>query len=518
MIYYDKKKNKKILKGIEKVYQAVKGTLGPKPKSAIISFNESLMIIDDGVTIANSIELDNELEKIGAKVLVEAANEMNQSVGDGTTTTIIISYYLIKESFKWISLGKKEEDIIEGIEIAKKMFLEFLDKNVKTVENISELKKVFYVSTGDEEITKLINEALEKIGINGNIVVESSNDEKSSLLIKKGYCYKSGFFVKEFNNKIFNEISNPLVLISDLKLEEESFDKINSIANSRNLLLVVKEIDREINKKIILNNIKNNRKIFVIKLVDDFKEERNTIIDLVMLTKSNFISKEMYFSLNSVSIDDFGTCEKVLINDNFTTFFFREDENKKEYIKELNDCLKKEKNAYSKEELKKRISSINNGVAYIKVGGNSELEIEKRKYKIIDGLKSLEAAKNDGIILGGAITNVKARIEIMDRVKDLPYRLRRGAKILLEASVLPFSTLASNNVFNKRKVLISLKKEKNINDFYVKSFGEGEIYDPMLVLKKAIGISTSIAKTFINTKTIIIKKEKTAVKDEFFEF
>lgn len=516
MIYYDKKKNKKILTGIKKVYNSVKDTLGPNPKSAIISYRENLVIIDDGVTIANSIELDDELEKLGAKVLVEAANEMNDQIGDGTTTTIIITYHLIKKCFKWISLGKKEEDICEGIEIAKKMFLDFLDKNAKSVENINELKKVFFVSTNDKEITKLVGDALEDIGIDGLIIAEDSNDDKSSLVIKKGYYYNGGLLINDFNKNIIKEFDNPLILITDLKVDIATINKINNIVNDKNILLIVKKIDKEVAKKIFSNNIRKDKKIFVIKLVDDFNDEKEKINDLVFLTNAKYISKKIHDSLKEITINDFGVCKKVLLKNNNTTFFFEDNELKYNYKQELNDLINKEKNYYLKEQYRKRLSSIEKGVAYIKVGGSSEVETEKRKYKIIDGLKAIDAAKMNGIILGGAITNIKAKIEIMNKINKLPYRLRRGAKILLEASVLPFSILTSNSVLIKRNIINKLKKEENVvYDFFEKKWTKDEIYEPMLMLKKAIEISTSIAKTFINTKTVIIKKEKNMIEKEF---
>ncbi len=513
MIYYNKKVRRKLLKGISKVYKATKNTFGPIAQYAILDFDSHMIIVDDGVSIVNSISLTDNIEQIGAKILIEAANQMNGTVGDGTTTTIIIAYALIKRCFKLLQLGFSPQTIISTIQDCFQLFTKELDKNVKKVNNINVLQKLFFVSTCDLELSQLFNQAINEVGLEGEIIVRSSNKENSYINIERGYHCNYGIYDNNINEN--GEINDPLIFISDITINSENLNILKNKCHKRNLLLIIKEIEREVKKKIIMNNIKNNDKIFVIKMKDELKEDKNTLIDLLTLTNTSFYSQDIYQSIEEIENIKLGECEKVLINSSFSTFFFKQTDKVIEYQKKIADEYKNLNNDYQKEELRKRIASFNKGVAYLYIGAFSDLELEKRKCKACDGIKVVQSSKEKGYCLGGGKEFLKIAQEMRKEINSYSYIRKKVAKEFLKAITFPFFVLCQNsNVSLIKRRNIKKDQTNRVYDFSKSEWTNDTIFDSYATIINSVAISISIANTFINTYTIIIK-EKVEENNEF---
>lgn len=488
MIYFKNEVSKKILNGAKKVYEATKSTLGPNNISSIIYKDEDILIVDDGFTIASSITLDDKIENIGAQILIEAASEMKYDVGDGTTSTIIMAYCLLKSILKRKKNINKTFEKIENIK--NKLFLE-LDKITKKADNNNILTKVFLTSTNDESLSLIIKNTLDKIGPNGIIDVEENVDETTLVEIEKGFYYYHGFYnesIFEYKNTVTS--FNPLIIILD---DAFDVDEIFTLVENSDLVLLAKEVSSDVVKKIILSNIRKKNKIFVIKL----DENKNNINDLIYLSR--------------YSIEKYGTCKKIIIDKNLTRFYF--DENIiNEYILELKKMKEEKANKLSIYNIERRISDLDKGSAVIKVGAKSELELKLKKYKIKDGINAIASAKTHGVVLGGGRGLLYA-------CKNIEFKSMEE-KIFLKAILKPFDCLIKNSEVDKR-CLSEIKKAKELKAFdFKKQKWDYELYEPVNIIKKSIDVAISIVKTLTKINSVIVceKSAKYISEEKMFDF
>lgn len=485
MLYFKNEVVKKILSGATKVYKAVRHTLGPNNCTSIIYRDDDFIVVDDGYTIANSINLEDKIENIGAKVLVNAASEMEIAIGDGTTSTIIIAYNLLKSILKIKNKGQSVNKIFEDIDLIKEKFFLELDKNVKKADNNNVLERVFYTSTNDSYLTSLIRKSLSIVGVHGMIDVRETSKDYSYVDVEKGYYYEHGFFnesIFEFENMV--EVISPYVFIQESITKENVIEFKKTLENdfdkniNKSILVITSSINEECIKEIILNNIEKNNKIFVIML-DRNKEIRN---DLIYLTKCKPLK--------------YGTCKRVIIDKRVSKFYF-DDDIIHDYTLELEKQLSEENNNYNKQRLLHLISSLNSGSAIIYLGGKSELEVKIKKMKTLDGIKAIDTARKYGVIFGGG----KEVLLVSKRMHFKTF----GEKVFKEAILAPLRCLLENcNV--KPKIIKKIFKGKY--DYQSIYFDDEKdcVYDPAKLLTSSIEIAISIVKVLAKIDGVIINE------------
>lgn len=475
MIYYKNDVKRKILLGAKKVYDATKNTLGPKNSTSIIYKNDEILIVDDGYTIANSITLDDKIENIGAKILIESASQMKYDIGDGTTSTIIIAYNLLKSIFKKRRL--KYYNLFNDIEnIKNKLFLE-LDKNTKKVDNINVLSKVFSLAVNDKILSENIKKALEMVGPNGAIDIIENNYDETEIEVVEGYYYYHGYYdesIFEYKNQV--QVEEPIIVIIN---EENSIEKIIDSLLDKNIILIIDKISIDLKKQIIVNNIRKKTKIFVIKL----DENKQIIGQIKKLSEYNDI--------------EYGKCKKVVITKELTRFYFC-DEIIEKYLNELNDVDENNKNKTNIYNIERLALNLIKGSAIIKVGAKSELELKLKKYKALDGVKAIEAAKKNGVILGGGRGLLLAckKIKIDNKTE----------KTFLQSILKPLTFLVKNTGTKLKKEIY--KNEDNISYDFILEKWDNELYEPVIIIKKSIEIAISIVRTLAKIDSIIIKKDE----------
>lgn len=492
MIYFKNEVSKKILKGAKKVYDATKHTLGPNNISSIIYKNDEILIIDDGYTIASSIVLEDEIENIGAKILIEAASQMKYEVGDGTTSTIIMAYSLLKSVLKYKFFGNKIDKVFSEIDNVKDRFILELDKITKKADNINILSNVFYMSFNDEDLKEMISKVLEKIGINGAIDVLENDGETTEVEIEEGYYYYHGFYDESiFEYREIVESNYPVVVFLE---EETEYNFIFDLIETKNadIILLVKSLSYEDKRKIVLNNIRKKYKIFVIKL----DENKRILHDLIYLTNYN--------------IEKFGRLKKAIITKDLTRFYFDKDVISN-YIHLKKEKLKKKQEKYAIYNIERDISNLNMGSAKIKVGGKSELELRLKKYKINDAISSLNIARKYGVILGGGRGILLAS-------KKIQYK-KRSEKIFFNSLIKPLKSLIKNCEVERcetKKIFSS--REEIVYDFKKKKW-ENDLYEPVFMVKRSIEIAVSVVKTLSKIDSVIIseKTKTSSVNDRFLE-
>ncbi|MGX7577324.1 Hsp60 family chaperonin [Candidatus Vidania fulgoroideorum] len=512
-LYNGKIFRKKILKGINKVCNYVKTTLGPTGSNVVIEKHfGSPVITKDGVTIAKEIVLKNKLENIGAQLIKEIADKTDDIAGDGTTTATVLSQTIINECYKNILLGYNSFKIQKELKKITKIILMRLKKMSKKINNNSEILHIASLSANDSEIGKIIAKAISKIGKNSNISIENGKFSYNELEIVKGFSFEKGyishFFLKENKNKII--LKNSYILLCEKKINNFNailpvLEKISK--QNLTLLIVVNSIDNDILNTIILNNARNIIKTVVVKIPGYGDNKENIIEDICLLTGCKTIK-----SYNKkIKFDFLGKAKKIEIKKNLTTIIKGNYNKKKlkEKINNLNKAVTKAASEYDVQKIKERISKLSGGIAVIKVGGNTETEIKEKKYRIQDAINSTKAALEAGVIPGGGIAFLKIAEWLKKKIK--PNKINIGFKILLKALYSPFIQILKNSGEEYKIILNKILKKPSCTGYDVKkkkfcNFYKVGIIDSAKVLKTAFKNAVSVSVLLLNTTHAIVNK------------
>ncbi|MGX7582965.1 chaperonin GroEL [Candidatus Vidania fulgoroideorum] len=516
MIKFKNNSRKKLLKGINKLANAVKITLGPKGKNVIIEKDfGSPLVTKDGVTVAKEIELKNKFENLGAQLLKEVSLKTNDIAGDGTTTATVIAQSLINEGLKQLSLGTNPIDLNKGIEKfcilsikeLKKMKKKIINKDIKKVASIS--------SNNDNNIGKIISKAFKKVGKTGVITVEENDTSDINILdVVKGMQIDQGYISPYFinNEKQCCVFEEPYILICNKKIENinEIIKLLEKLAKlSKPLLIIANDINSEILSTLIINNIRGNIKVSFIKSPGFGERKAEILEDISILTGGKLIGKEE--NIKKIGIKNLGSAKKVKISKDSTIFVngLGKKRKIKNRVKLIIKQIKNSNSEYEKEKLKERIAKLTTGIAVIKVGGVTESEMKEKKYRVEDALNATKAAIESGIVPGGGI----ALYKVSEKIKNIDTKFKEGKNVLIRAIKSPMIQILKNSGVEPKIVMSKIKNTNKNFGFNLKNMKycnmmKSGIVDPLKVVKYALKNAVSIAKLIIITDCSIISKKK----------
>lgn len=504
-----------MLRGVDKLANAVKVTIGPKGRNVVLDKEYvAPLITNDGVTIAKEIELEDPYENMGAKLVQEVANKTNEIAGDGTTTATVLAQAMIQEGLKNVTSGANPVGLREGIDKAVRVAVEALHDISQKVENKNEIAQVGAISAADEEIGKYISEAMDKVGNDGVITIEESNGLDTELEVVEGMQFDRGYqspYMVTDSDKMIAELERPYILVTDKKIS--SFQDIlplleQVVQSSRPILIVADEVEGDALTNIVLNRMRGTFTAVAVK-APGFGDRRKAMLeDLAILTGATVITDDLGLELKDASIDMLGTANKVEVTkDNTTVVDGDGDDNSIDArVSQIKAQIEETDSDFDREKLQERLAKLAGGVAVIKVGAASETELKERKLRIEDALNSTRAAVEEGIVAGGgtALVNIYNKVEEIEAEGDVA----TGVNIVLKALSSPVRQIAENAGLEGSVIVERLKHADAGVGFnaatneWVNMLEEG-IVDPTKVTRSALQHAASVAAMFLTTEAVV---------------
>lgn len=509
--------------GIDKLADAVSLTLGPKGRNVVLSESEKLNVINDGVTIVQSIELSDTIENVGAMLIQEVAKKMNNLAGDGTTTAVILTREMIKGGLLAVAFGANPISLKKGMDRTVNELVKILKEKSLPVKGRNEIKAVASISAGNDEfIGNLIAEAIEKIGPDGVISIESSSSFETSVLVEEGLKFDKGYMSSHFitnQEKSLVEFDKAKVLVTDHKISTVReivplLEKTTQL--SIPLLIIAEDISKQVLETLVVNKKQGLLKVAVVKC-PGFAEGKKAILqDIALMTGADFLSGDFGLTLESATSDQLGISRKVKITSNSTTIV-ADPSTKAEIqarILQIKKDLAETENANLSRKLSERIAKLCGGVAVIKVGAHTEVELEDRKLRIEDAKNATFAAMEEGVVPGGGATYVHLSEfipSIKNSMEDLDEQI--GADLVAKALLAPAKAIATN-AGDDGEVVVEKTKSSDWRVGYNAMTGNYEdlpdagVIDPCRVSRCALQIAVSIAGVVLTTQAVLVEKTK----------
>lgn len=504
-----------MLRGVDKLANAVKVTIGPKGRNVVLDKEyTSPLITNDGVTIAKEIELEDPYENMGAKLVQEVANKTNEIAGDGTTTATVLAQAMIQEGLKNVTSGANPVGIRQGIDKAVEVAIEALHGISQKVENKNEIAQVGSISAADEEIGKYISEAMEKVGNDGVITIEESNGFNTELEVVEGMQFDRGYqspYMVTDSDKMVADLENPYILITDKKIS--SFQDVlplleQVVQSNRPILIVADEVEGDALTNIVLNRMRGTFTAVAVK-APGFGDRRKAMLeDLAILTGAQVITDDLGLDIKEASLDMLGTASKAEVTkDNTTVVNGDGDQNSIDArVSQIKSQIEETDSEFDKEKLQERLAKLAGGVAVIRVGAASETELKERKLRIEDALNSTRAAVEEGIVAGGGT----AFMNIYDKVNDIEAEgdIATGINIVLKALESPVRQIAENAGLEGSIIVERLKNAEVGVGFnaatneWVNMLDAG-IVDPTKVTRSSLQHAASVAAMFLTTEAVV---------------
>jgi chaperonin GroEL len=515
----------KMLKGLNVLANAVKVTLGPKGKNVVLekSFGAPT-VTKDGVSVAKEIELEDKFENMGVQMVKEVASQTSDLAGDGTTTATVLTQAIFREGLKAVAAGFNPMDLKRGIDKASVTLVEQLKKLSQPCEDDKSIAQVGTISANsDTEIGNIIADAMSKVGKEGVITVEEGSGLANELDVVEGMQFDRGYLSPYFINDQQSqsvELENPYILIHDKKISNirDLLPVLEAVAKSGNpLLIIAEDVEGEALATLVVNNIRGIVKVAAVK-APGFGDRRKAMLqDIAVLTKGQVISEEVGLSLEKATLEDLGQAKKIQITKENTTVI--DGSGSKDEIKTRVDQINKEidqsTSDYDKEKLQERVAKLAGGVAVIKVGAATEVEMKEKKARVEDALHATRAAVEEGVVPGGGVALVRAQASL-DALKGDNADQDQGIQILRRAIEEPLRQIVTNAGEDAAVVLNEVASGK---DNYGYNAAKGEfgdmvefgIIDPTKVTRLALQNSASVAGLLLTTEAAIAEKPK---KDE----
>lgn len=504
-----------MLRGVDKLANAVKVTIGPKGRNVVLDKEYvAPLITNDGVTIAKEIELEDPYENMGAKLVQEVANKTNEIAGDGTTTATVLAQAMIQEGLKNVTSGANPVGLRQGIDKAVRVAVEALNDISQKVENKNEIAQVGAISAADEEIGKYISEAMDKVGNDGVITIEESNGLDTELEVVEGMQFDRGYqspYMVTDSDKMIAELERPYILVTDKKIS--SFQDIlplleQVVQSSRPILIVADEVEGDALTNIVLNRMRGTFTAVAVK-APGFGDRRKAMLeDLAILTGATVITNDLGLELKDASLEMLGSANKVEVTkDNTTVVDGDGDDNSIDArVSQIKSQIEETDSDFDREKLQERLAKLAGGVAVIKVGAASETELKERKLRIEDALNSTRAAVEEGIVAGGgtALVNIYNKVNDIDAEGDVV----TGVNIVLKALSAPVRQIAENAGLEGSVIVERLKNADAGVGFNAATNGwvnmlEEGIVDPTKVTRSALQHAASVAAMFLTTEAVV---------------
>jgi len=513
----------RMLNGVSTLAKTVKVTLGPKGRNVILDKSYGApKITKDGVSVAKEIELADKFENMGAQLVKEVAQKTADKAGDGTTTATVLAEAIIKEGCKAVAAGMNPMDLKRGIDLAVDAVVEDVKSRSKPIKTSEEIAQVGTISAnGDRTIGEYLAQAMEKVGNEGVITVEDAKGLETELEVVEGMQFDRGYLSPYFvtnPEKMNCEYDNPYILLYDKKLSnlQPLVPVLEAIVQSaRPLLIVAEDIEGEALATLVVNRIRGGLKVCAVK-APGFGDRRKAMLeDIAILTGGQVVSEALGMKLENVTLDMLGTAKKVEITKDDTTII--DGDGVKDLIKARVEQIKKQiedtSSDYDREKLQERLAKLSGGVAVIKVGGSSEVEVKEKKDRIDDALHATRAAVKEGVVAGGGVALLYAT-RALDKVKPENQDQKVGVDIIRKAIEAPLRQIAENAGVDGAVVAGKLLESKDTNYGYNAQSGEyvdmvkSGIIDPTKVVRTALQDAASVGGLLITTESMVTEAPK----------
>lgn len=507
-----------MLRGVDKLADTVKTTMGPKGRNVVLEQSYGTpTITNDGVTIAKSIELENHFENMGAKLVSEVASKTNDIAGDGTTTATVLTQAIVNAGMKNVTSGANPVGIRRGIDKATEAAVEALKKMSHDVKTKDDIAQIASISAANPEVGKLIADAMEKVGNDGVITIEDSRGVETSVDVVEGMSFDRGYmsqYMVTDNDKMEADLDNPYILITDKKISniQDILPLLQSVVQEgRSLLIIADDITGEALPTLVLNKIRGTFNAVAVKAPGFGDRRKAQLQDIAVLTGGTVISDDLGMSLKDATVDQLGQANKVTVTKDSTTIV--DGKGSKEAITERVDQIKqaisKSTSDFDKEKLQERLAKLSGGVAVVKVGAATETELKEKKYRIEDALNATRAAVQEGFVPGGgtALVNVLPALDDIKATGDEA----TGVNIVKDALEAPVRQIAENAGVEGSVIVNQLKSEKpgigyNAADGKFEDMVEAGIVDPTKVTRSALQNAASVSALLLTTEAVVADK------------
>jgi chaperonin GroEL len=513
----------RMLRGVDILSEAVKVTLGPKGRNVVLdkSFGAP-RVTKDGVTVAKEIELEDKFENMGAQMLKEVASKTSDVAGDGTTTATVLAQAIVKEGAKSVAAGANPMDLKRGIDLAVHAVVEQLKSKSKKVTNNEEIAQVGTVSAnGDTEIGEMIAEAMEKVGKEGVITVEEAKSLESELSVVEGMQFDRGYISPYFitdANKMVAELEDPYILIHEKKLAslQPLLPLLEAVVQTtKPLLIIAEEVEGEALATLVVNKLRGGLKVAAVK-APGFGDRRKAMLeDIAVLTSGQTISEDLGIKLENVTLNMLGRAKRVRIEKENTTVIDGAGKKKdiEGRINQIKVQIEETTSDYDKEKLQERLAKLSGGVAIIKVGGSTEVEVKERKDRVDDALHATRAAVEEGVVPGGGVALLRAA-KALDDLQPENEDQKTGINIVRKALSWPARLIAINAGEDGSVVVGKILDKATYAFGYNAQTGEyGDltsqgVIDPTKVVRNALQGAASIAGLMVTTEAMVAERPK----------
>jgi len=516
-------------KGVDKLADAVRVTLGPRGRNAILDKGFGApTITNDGVTIAKEVELEDKFENMGAELIKEVAEKTNDLAGDGTTTAVVLAQAMVEEGIKNVTAGSDPLEIKKGIDKAVKATIEVLNKIKKPIKTKTEKAQVATISSEDAEVGELIAEVMEEVGKDGVVTVEESQTFGLSKELVEGMQFDNGYishYMVTNAERMEAEYSDPYILVTDQKISAindilPTLEKLSQMGK-KSLVIIAEDVEGEALPTLVLNKLRGTFNSLAVKAPGFGDRRKEMLQDVATVVGGKLISEEVGLKLENIEIEMLGQASKVISTKEHTIIVGGKGDKKDiaDRIKQIKMQLEKTTSDFDKEKLQERLAKLSGGVAVIKVGAATEAEMKYKKFKIEDAVNATRAAIEEGIVPGGGAALIRAAYSIHEHIdKNMHEEEKIGVKIVEKALESPLRQIAQNAGIKDISIMVEdIRKEENIGYDFSKidprdikkarvNMIEAGIIDPLKVTRSAMQNAASMASVFLTTEAAIADK------------
>lgn len=507
-----------MLKGVDKLADTVKTTMGPKGRNVVLEETAgNPTITNDGVTIARAISLPDHFQNMGAKLVAEVASKTNDVAGDGTTTATVLTQAIVKEGMKNVTAGANPVGVRRGIEKATAAAVAGLHKMSHKVESKEDIAQIASISSASEKVGKLIADAMEKVGNDGVITIEDSKGVETSLDVVEGMEFDRGYmsqYMVTDQEKMEADLDNPYILVTDKKINnmQDIMSLLQEVVQQgRSLLIIADDIGGEVLPTLVLNKMRGTFNVVAVKAPGFGDRRKAQLQDIAVLTGATVITDDLGLELKDTTLEQLGQANKVNVTKDKTTIV--EGKGSKEAIakrvNEIKTQLAATTSQFDREKLQERLAKLAGGVAVIKVGAATETELKERKYRIEDALNATRAAVEEGFVPGGgtAFINILKDVDAVEATGDE----KTGVEIVSRALEAPVKQIAANAGVDGAVVVDHLKQEKpgigyNAADDKYEDMIAAGVVDPTKVSRSALQNAASVSSLLLTTEAVVAEK------------
>ncbi len=523
IIVFDEEARRALERGVNQVANTVKVTLGPKGRNVVLDKKfGSPLITNDGVTIAKEIELEDPFENMGANLVKEAATKTNDVAGDGTTTATLMTQAIVREGMKNVAAGANPMVMKKGIQKAVSAAVSAIKENSQSISGSEDIARVAAISSGDEEIGKLIAEAMEKVGHDGVITVEESKTAETYSEVVEGMQFDRGYispYMVTDSEKMEAVYDDVVILITDKKISsiQELLPLLEQVVQAgRKLLIIAEDIEGEALATILVNRLRGTFNCVAVKAPGFGDRRKEMLKDIAILTGGEVITEELGLELKETTLAQLGRARQIQVSKENTIIVGGEGNQEEIHnrITQIKNAIEVTTSDFDREKLQERLAKLSGGVAVIKVGAATETEMKEKKLRIEDALNATRAAVEEGIVAGGGVAYVNAIPAVSKLVGSTEGDEKTGVRIVMKALEEPVKQIAVNAGFDGSVVLEKIKNSRRINygfdalhETYTDMIKAG-IVDPTKVNRSALEKSASVAAMILTTESLVADKKE----------